>query len=308
MSISSFKENPAVERAIVPPLRDLADGFEVRRALPSAEQRMVGPFIFFDQFGPATFQAERGLDVRPHPHIGLSTLTYLMEGEITHRDSAGHVETIRPGEVNWMTAGRGIVHSERTSPEARANGSGLFGQQFWVALPEALEDMEPRFSHHATDTLPNMVGEGIFATVVAGSALGLSSPVPVFSDLMYVDITLQPGARFQVSDEHIERAFFIVYGGVEVEGQNGTFGATQLVVFKPGAEIVLHARELTRLMLIGGEPFAEKRHIYWNFVSSSKERIEQAKEDWRARRFPEVPGETEFIPLPPDPPGVVWKD
>jgi redox-sensitive bicupin YhaK (pirin superfamily) len=308
MNTSSFMENPAVEQLIVPPLHDLADGFEVRRALPSAKRRMVGPFIFFDQFGTVTFGAGQGLDVRPHPHIGLSTLTYLMEGEITHRDSAGYVETIRPGEVNWMTAGRGIVHSERTSPEARAKGSILFGQQFWVALPKSLEDVEPRFSHHATDTLPKIVGEGFVATLVAGSALGHASPVPVFSDLVYVDVTLQPGGRFKVPDEKVERAVSIVHGGVEVEGQHGTFGATQLVVFKPGAEIVLRAHELTRLMLIGGEPFPEKRYIYWNFVSSSKELIEQAKEDWRAGRFPEVQGETEFIPLPSDPPGVGWKD
>ena len=304
MTISSAASDVPVEHVILPPVRDLGDGFKVRRALPSAQRRMVGPFIFLDHFGPTVFRAGEGQNVRPHPHIGLSTLTYLLEGEMMHRDSAGNVEAIRPGDVNWMTAGRGIVHSERTPAKVQAQGGTMFGQQIWVALPKALEEMPPVFSHHAEGTLPGLEADGVSLTLVAGEAFGQRSPVPVYSDLMYVDIVLKPGARFQLPAEHIERAGFIVSGEIEIAGQTGAFGEAQFVVFKPGAEIVLSARLGAHLMLVGGEPFSEPRHVYWNFVSSSRDRIKQAKDDWRLGRFPEIAGETEFIPLPPDSPRI----
>ncbi len=308
MTISSAVPSMLVERVILPPVRDLGDGFNVRRALPSAQHRMVGPFIFLDHFGPVVFRAGDGPNVRPHPHIGLSTLTFLLEGEMVHRDSAGNVETIRPGDVNWMTAGSGIVHSERSPAKVQAQGGTVFGQQIWVALPKAIEEMQPGFSHHAEDTLPGLEADGVSLTIVAGEAFGERSPVPVYSDLMYVDVVLKPDARLQVPAQHIERAVFVVSGEIEVAGQSGTFGEAQFVIFKPGAEIVLRARGGAHLMLVGGEPFPERRYIYWNFVSSSKNRIEQAKNDWREGRFPEIAGETEFIPLPCDPSRVTPAD
>ena len=299
MTISSASPGAIVENVFLPPVRDLG-GFKVRRALPSAQRRMVGPFIFLDHFGPTVFRAGEGQNVRPHPHIGLSTLTYLLEGEIVHRDSVGNVETIRPGDVNWMTAGSGIVHSERSPATIPAQGGSMFGQQIWVALPKAMEEMQPGFSHHAESTLPRLEADGVSLTIVAGEAFGQRSPVPVDSDLMYVDIVLKAGARLQVPAQHVERAMFVVSGEIEVAGQTGTFGELQLVVFKPGAEVVLQARRGAHLMLVGGEPFPEPRHVYWNFVSSSQDRIKQASNDWRQGRFAEIAGETEFIPLPPD--------
>jgi len=266
--------------------------------LPSAHRRMVGPFVFFDQFGPTTFSAGEGLDVRPHPHIGLATVTYVLEGEILHRDSLGKVQAIRPGAVNWMTAGRGIVHSERSADETRAAGGPLFGLQTWVALPKAKEEADPAFFHHAADTIPETEADGVHIRVVAGSSDGLTSPVQAFSDMLYADVTLQDGARYRLSTEHIERAVYVISGALAVEGQSGQFDAGELVIFKPDAEIVLQAKGPTRIMLVGGEPLDGPRHIYWNFVSSSRERIEQAKEDWRQGRFESVPGESEFIPLP----------
>jgi len=282
---------------MLPPVRDLGDGFKVRRALPSALRRTVGPFIFLDHFGPVVFRAGAGPNVRPHPHIGLSTLTYLLEGEVVHRDSVGSVETIRPGDVNWMTAGSGIVHSERSPPTIQSKGGTMFGQQIWVALPKALEEMQPCFSNHAEGALPGLDADGASLTIVAGEAFGERSPVPVYSDLMYVDVVLKHGARLQVPAEHSERAVFIASGEIEVAGQTGTFSEAQFLVFKPGAEIIVTARGGAHLMLVGGEPLPEQRHIYWNFVSSSLDRIEQAKDDWRQGRFPEIAGETEFIPL-----------
>lgn len=290
-----------VEMVILPPVRDLGDGFTVRRALPSAHRRMVGPFIFFDQMGPATFGAGDGLDVRPHPHIGLATVTYLIEGEILHRDSVGSVQAIRPGAVNWMTAGSGIAHSERTSPEVRASGGGLFGLQTWIALPAAHEEAAPAFVHHQADSIPKAEAEGVSLTVIAGTSDGMRSPVAAFSDMVYVDIVLAAGARYRLTAEHVERAVYVVSGSIEIVGQTGGFAVGELVVFKPGAEIVLAAPQGARLMLVGGEPFPEPRHIEWNFVSSRRERIEQAKDDWRAQRFAAVPDEHEFIPLPAEP-------
>jgi redox-sensitive bicupin YhaK (pirin superfamily) len=289
---------PDVDMIVLPPVRDLGDGFTVRRALPSAHRRMVGPFIFFDQMGPVTLSAGDGLDVRPHPHIGLATVTYLLEGEILHRDSLGSVQAIRPGAVNWMTAGRGIVHSERSADDVRAAGGPLFGLQTWVALPKAHEETAPAFFHHTAGDIPEAGAEGVTIRVVAGTCDGMTSPVQTFSDMLYADVILADGARYRLSAEHIERAVYVITGAVEVEGQQGGFAAGELVIFKPGAEIVMRARGPARLMLVGGEPLAEPRNIYWNFVSSSKDRIEQAKEDWIAQRFDKVPGETEFIPLP----------
>lgn len=307
MSIPGSSSEGAIEGIILPNVRDLG-GFSVRRALPSAQRRMVGPFIFFDQMGPVMFGAGEASDVRPHPHIGLSTLTYLFDGEMIHRDSAGHRETIKAGEVNWMTAGGGIVHSERFPEEVHARGGNLFGTQIWVALPKASEEIAPAFSHHDKAALPVFADGGSQITLVAGSGFGQSSPVPVYSDLMYVDVRLEIGSRFKVPAEHVERAAYVITGGIAIDGQDGAFPPNQLIVFKPGAEVILTATEPTRLVLIGGEPFPEKRHVYWNFVSSSRDRIEAAKADWRARKFPEIAGETEFIPLPPDPPGLRMKD
>jgi len=287
-----------VEQIVLPSVRDLGDGFQVRRALPSAQRRMVGPFIFLDSFGPVAFDAGAGVDTRPHPHIGLSTLTYLIAGEIVHRDSEGFVQTIRPGAVNLMTAGRGIVHSERSSARSRADGGTVFGFQSWIALPTEHEETDPGFQHVPADALPRIEGEGIDLRLLAGSLLGRRAPTRSFSDLFSADVALRAGARFRIDAEHTERAVYVVDGAVEVVTEPGTFGKDRLIVFKPGAEIVLCAVGSARLLLLGGEPLAGKRYISWNFVSSRRDRIEQAAQDWRARRFPGVPGETEFIPLP----------
>ncbi|MFZ5747942.1 MAG: pirin family protein [Pseudomonadota bacterium] len=301
MSIRS-SDAEGVDIVLTSPVRDLGDGFAVRRALPSAHRRMVGPFIFFDQMGPAVFSGGDGLDVRPHPHIGLATLTFLLEGEILHRDSLGSEQAIRPGEVNLMTAGRGIVHSERTGPEVRAAGGPLFGLQTWIALPEAEEERAPAFDHHQAADIPVTEGDGVRLTMIAGSGDGLRSPVRTFSDLVYADIAIEAGARYRLKAEHVERAVYVVHGRMEIAGQEGGFETGALIVFKPGAEIVLRAGDdaPARLALVGGEPMSP-RHIYWNFVSSRLDRIEQAKQDWRAQRFDRVPGDDrEFIPLPDD--------
>jgi len=289
---------PAVDMIVLPRVHDLGDGFEVRRALPSMHRRMVGPFIFCDQMGPITLTAGQGLDVRPHPHIGLATVTYLLKGEMMHRDSLGSVQVIRPGAVNWMTAGSGIVHSERTPTQTRATGGPLYGLQTWVALPREHEETAPAFFHHAAEDIPQAEAEGVTIRVVAGTSDGMTSPVQTFTDMLYADVTLTDGARYRLTAEHIERAVYIIEGTLAVEGQTGGFATGELVIFKPDVEIVLRAQGPARIMLIGGEPLPEARHIYWNFVSSSKERIEQAKTDWRSDRFAHVPGETEFIPLP----------
>lgn len=215
-----------------------------------------------------------------------------------HRDSAGHLQEVAPGDASVMTAGRGIVHSERTTEAARKQGNTMFGQQVWLALPKSREEAEPEFVHYGASELPRIQGEGISATLIAGSAFGQRSPVATFSDTIYADVALAPHARFQIAPEHVERAAYVVSGTISVLGQAGEFAGGELVVFKPGAEIVLQARNAVRLMLIGGEPLPEKRFIYWNFVSSSMDRIEQAMADWRECRFAGVPGETEFIPLP----------
>lgn len=289
----------ALEVLVVPRTHDLGDGFNVRRALPSRERRMVGPFVFFDQMGPHTFSAGRGLDVRPHPHIGLSTVTYLLEGEIQHRDSLGTVQSIRPGEVNWMTAGRGIVHSERTAAEQRAHKSALFGLQCWVALPRSHEEADPSFLHLGASQLPVIEGDGATARIISGSFFGQASPVPAASPMFYADLLLQPGARLTMPAEYAEQAVYVLDGTLDL-GRDGRFEPGQLLVLKPGATVTLGAggTTSTRLMLLGGEPMDGPRLLSWNFVSSSAERIEQAREDWKAQLFPKVPGETEFIPLP----------
>jgi redox-sensitive bicupin YhaK (pirin superfamily) len=296
---------PSLETVVVPRTADLGDGFTVRRALPSAQRRMVGPFVFLDQMGPALLKPGTGLDVRPHPHIGLATVTYLFEGEILHRDSLGSVQPIRPGELNWMTAGRGIVHSERTPRELRPSGSRSWGLQAWVGLPRAREETAPVFAHHGADELPRIEGEGIEASVVAGTIEGKRSPAVLHSDLFYADVTLRPGARFQMPREPVERGAYVVQGRI-VAGPGADapeFGAEQLLVFAPGADIVLApVGGAARVMILGGEPMDGPRFVWWNFVSSSRERILQASEDWKAGRFAAVPGETEFIPLPDRPP------
>ena len=299
----------ALETIIVPRTSDLGNGFEVRRALPSAERRMVGPFIFFDQMGPTVLRPGTGLDVRPHPHIGLATVTYLFEGEILHRDSLGVVQPIEPGAVNWMTAGCGIVHSERTAPAIRARGGPLFGIQSWVALPQTHEETEPAFAHHDAEALPILEGDGAHVRLIAGALGGARAPVRTFSAMFYADVRLEPAARFVLGAEHEERAAYLVAGSIGIAGCAEAFGAGRLLIFRPGAEIVLVAQAApARLMLLGGEPMDGPRHIWWNFVSSSKERIEQAKVDWKEERFASVPGETEFIPLPeqPQPPPVPY--
>lgn len=289
-----------VELVILPPSRDLGDGFTVRRALPQPQRRMVGPFVFFDQFGPLTFRDDQALDVRPHPHIGLATITYLLEGEILHRDSLGSVQPIRPGEVNWMTAGRGIVHSERTPGDARHGGSRLSGLQLWVALPAAQEEAAPTFVHHAADAIPGFDGAGVRGRVIVGAMEGLTSPVETASPMLYAEIALDEGAVYRLPADQIERAFYLIDGAVRVDG--AAFGPSELVVLKPHAEIVVVAERATRLVMVAGEPFPEPRLVYWNFVSSRADRIEQAKADWRAGRFDQVPQEDEFIPLPDEPP------
>lgn len=261
---------------------------------------MVGPFIFFDHIGPASLPEGLGIDVRPHPHIGLATVTYLFDGSIVHRDSLGVVETIEPGDVNWMTAGKGIVHSERSDGETRKLVENLYGLQLWVALPHAHEETEPAFTHYPKSALPTLEGEGVATRVIAGSAFGKTSPVETLSDLFYADIVLTKGARVALEPEHEERALYLLEGVVEIDGH--PFEAGQLLVLAPGHQIVLTAKEGAKLVFLGGEPMDGPRHIWWNFVSSSKERIEQAKEDWRRDRFNlPIAGDAEFIPLPDGP-------
>lgn len=292
-------DQSALETVVIPRTRDLGDNFEVRRALPTSQKRMVGPFAFLDQMGPHVFTAGHGLDVRPHPHIGLATVTYLFDGEIEHRDSVGSIQTIQPGAVNWMTAGSGIVHSERTGKALRASGSSIEGLQCWVALPKKHEEIDPGFVHVAANALPIIEGEGATAKIIAGSFFGQRSPVPTLSDLFYVDVQLAPQARLDVPAEYPEQAIYVVAGQLDL-GRDGVFGPGQLLVLRANTAVTLRngSNGTTRLMLLGGEPMDGSRYLVWNFVSSSIERLEQAKEDWRLQRFAAVPGETEFIPLP----------
>jgi redox-sensitive bicupin YhaK (pirin superfamily) len=286
----------AIDLMIVPRSVDVGH-FVVRRALPHARRRMVGPFIFFDHFGPAEFHSGQGIDVRPHPHIGLATVTYLFDGEIMHRDSLGTAAPIRPGEVNWMTAGRGIVHSERTAPEHRREGEPIHGLQCWVALPAIEEERAPSFSHHDSVALPCLNENGKTVRVVAGDIYGERSPVETLSETLFADVRLTAGTALPFDAAVEERAAYLVAGEVEIAGDSFTSG--RLLVFRPGDAITISARGDAHLVLLGGASMDGPRHIWWNFVSSRKERIEQAKADWKLARFDTVPGDDkEFIPLP----------
>lgn len=280
---------------IKPKPRDLGDGFMVRRALPAIEARAVGPFVFLDEMGPHEFKPGEGLDVRPHPHIGLATVTYLFEGEIVHRDSLGFVQPIRPGDVNWMTAGKGIVHSERTGPELRASGHRVHGLQSWVALTHEAEETEPAFHHHPAATLPRWMEGGAELTLIAGTAFGRTSPVAVFSPIFYVALAAQTKAKLTLAAEHDERAVYVASGSLRANGEEVPPGT--LALFAPGEPAPIEAEPRARAMLLGGADLGPRR-MWWNFVASSEERMARAKDDWRAGRFAKVPGETEFIPLP----------
>lgn len=284
----------AIELIIQPRDRDLG-GFSVRRVLPNSERQMVGPWIFFDHMGPARFPAGEGINVRPHPHINLATVTYLFEGEILHRDSLGSLQPIRPGDINLMVAGHGIVHSERERPEITATDHELHGLQLWLALPEAMEEAAPAFYHHPGDSLPATDINGVAVRIMMGTAYGLTSPVETFADTLYVEAHLQAGQSLPLP-EAAERAVYVAAGEIEAEGS--IIPEHAMAVLAPSSDIRLTATRESRIAIIGGQHM-ERRHIEWNFVSSRPERIEQAKADWKAGRFPTVPGdEVEFIPLP----------
>ena len=292
----------AIDTLIVPRSRDLG-GFEVRRALPAPKRQMVGPFIFFDQAGPAELLTGQGVDVRPHPHIGLGTVTYLYRGDFHHRDSTGADQIILPGELNWMVAGRGVSHSERTSATARTGPHSLFGIQTWLALPESHEDMEPSFEHHEKHALPLIEDQGLSVRLILGAAYGATAPAKMLSETFYADVGLAAGARLPMPDNHEDRGIYIVEGSISIAGQD--FEAPQMMVFRPGDRITVAAGDRgARLMILGGATFSGPRYIWWNFVASSKERIEEAKAEWRAKdwgngRFDlPVSDRDEHIPLP----------
>ncbi|PQA87528.1 pirin family protein [Hyphococcus luteus] len=294
----------AISIVIEPRTRDLG-GFTVGRVLPYAKRRTVGPFIFFDEMGPADFAPGTGIDVRPHPHIGLATVTYLFDGELRHRDSLGFDQVIRPGDVNWMIAGRGIVHSERTDDEPREKGQTMHGIQSWFALPEAHEETAPEFHHHPKETLPVIEREGLSMRLIAGSAFGETSPAKTFSPMFYLGVEAEKDAAIPLPDDYEERALYILAGAVEIDGE--TYERGRLIVFEPGAAPEITANEASKLMLLGGAYLGE-RHIWWNLVSSSETRIQKAKADWTASAaggfkgtvFTLPPDETEHIPLPAD--------
>ena len=286
--------NNAIELLIEPRERDLGD-FTVRRVLPDKRRQRVGPFIFFDHMGPAEFQPGTGVNVRSHPHIGLATITYLFEGEILHRDSLGYVQPIRPGAVNWMTAGRGIVHSEKVTEEILATGQRLHGLQTWVALPTEAEEVEPSFEHYPADDIPAVNVDGAEIRVVLGSAFGVSSPVSTRSETLYVEVVLEPGRSVAIPEAE-ELAVYVVEGNVAINREFIEAGV--LAVLESGASGTVTAESAARIMFAGGASLAGERFIWWNFVSSSRERIEQARKDWREQRFDAVPGETDYIPLP----------
>jgi len=278
-------------------LHDLGDGLTVRRMLPVLMARHVGPFVFYDHIGPAEFAPGKGLDVRPHPHIGLATVTWLFEGTIRHRDSIGSMVDITPGAVNWMTAGRGIAHSERTPPDARGSGQRMHGIQVWVALPRADEEVEPEFHHHEAVSLPRMHQAGVELILIAGTAYGLASPVKVFAPMFFIEARMQAGAEMLLPEEHFERGVHVIEG--DVSWGDVALTSAQMAVQSGGTAPAVRAKTASRLMFFGGAPLDGERHLWWNFVSSSHERIEQAKADWAAQRFGKVTGdEEEFIPLP----------
>lgn len=288
-----------IELVIPSRVRDLG-GFQVRRILPYATHRMVGPFIFLDHLGPQHFRTDEGFDVRPHPHIGLATVTYLFAGNILHRDSLGSCQIIEPGAINWMVAGRGITHSERIPPEARQHENDLHGLQCWVALPLEYEEVDPSFTHHPAPTLPRFQLQDIRMKLLLGTAFGYKSPVSTLSDIFYIDATMPEGSEFIVPAEGRELGIYLVEGHIHVEEQELT--ESSLVVGKAGESLLLQAHKNSRIMFLGGKPLASPRKIWWNFVSSSPERLEKAKLDWAEGRFPKIPGDDkEFIPLPQDP-------
>ncbi|MEQ8311609.1 MAG: pirin family protein [Sphingopyxis sp.] len=281
---------------ITPSTHDIG-AFEVRRTLPNKARTMVGPFIFVDQFGPAHFDIGKGMDVRPHPHINLATVTYLFEGAIDHRDSLGTHATIRPGACNLMTAGRGIVHSERTPAAERATGSPISGMQTWLALPDGKEEIDPAFEHVAKDDLPLAEDKGVSARIIMGSLWGKASPITQHSATIYADIVMNAGASIPIDAEADERALLVALGDASLDGE--PLDRHSLYILKPGQAMVLRATSAARVMLLGGEAFTTPRHVWWNFVSSSRERINQAKHDWKQGNFPLVPGDSEeFIPIP----------
>ncbi|HML08803.1 MAG TPA: pirin family protein [Xanthobacteraceae bacterium] len=295
--LGDAKSCAALELIIVPRVRDLGDGFSVRRALPHGQRQMVGPFIFFDQMGPVQFVAGQGLDVRPHPHIGLATVTYLFGGRVMHRDSEGNALEIMPGAMNLMTAGRGIAHSERTPASARAGNETMFGIQSWIALPREHEEIAPSFQHFAASSLPTIEDRGVRARVIAGSAFGQTSPVGMVSEWLYAEVLLDAGASAPLDADQEERAIYVAEGEIDIAGD--AFTAPVLLVFRPGDRITVKAKSPARLMFLGGAALEGPRYIWWNFVSSRRERIEQAKEEWKSGKFALVPGdEKEFIPLP----------
>lgn len=283
---------------IAPRVHDLG-GLQVRRAVPSIQARSIGPFVFVDEMGPTVFQRGTGVDVRPHPHIGLATVTFLWSGTINHRDTVGSIQDINPGDVNWMTAGRGIVHSERTPQALREHEHPLHGMQTWIALPRADEETAPAFVHHPAATLPWRRHQGAMLRVLAGRAFGEESPVAVFSDTLYVAIDLEAGAQLDLDDGHAERALYLLEGQAQLDGRD--LPAQHLIVLDPGTRPRLSATTPVKAVLLGGAPLDGPRHLWWNFVSSSKERIEQARRDWQEGRFGKVPGDDEFIPLPETP-------
>ena len=292
----------AIETLIVPRARDLG-GFEVRRALPAPKRQMVGPFIFFDQAGPAELLTGQGVDVRPHPHIGIGTVTYLYRGDFHHRDSTGIDQIIRPGALNWMVAGRGVTHSERTSAAARRGPNSLFGIQTWLALPESHEDVPPSFEHHGKEALPMIEDRGVSVRLILGNAYGKVAPARMLSETFYADVTLEAGCLLPMPDDHEDRGLYIVEGSISVAGQE--YEASQMMVFRPGDRITVAAgAQGARLMILGGATFSGPRYIWWNFVASSKDRIEEAKAEWRAAdwgrgRFDlPINDRDEHIPLP----------
>jgi redox-sensitive bicupin YhaK (pirin superfamily) len=285
----------ALELIIVPRVRDIGP-FQVRRALPHGKRQMVGPFIFFDQMGPMQFIAGQGMDVKPHPHIGLATVTYLFDGSILHRDSEGNRCEILPGAMNLMTAGRGIAHSERTPDVARRDGQTMMGIQSWIALPESKEEIDPSFQHYSAGALPIVTDRGVRTRVIAGELFGAKSPVTSLSDWFYAEVVLDPHSTVPLDPDYEERAIYVVDGMVEIAGD--CFEGPKLLIFRPGDRITVKAVSRSRLLFLGGSALEGPRHVWWNFVSSSRERIEQAKEDWRMQRFPAIPDESEFIPLP----------
>ncbi len=285
----------SIESIIIPRSHDIG-GFEVHRALPSKQKQMVGPFIFWDQMGPGEFITGKGVDVRPHPHIGLCTVTYLFQGTLDHKDSLDYAQRIKPGDVNLMSAGRGIVHSERTGEDVRNAPSALFGIQSWLALPQKFEESDSNFQHTDKARLPEMEYDGVRARVIMGSLWGQSAPVQTYCDTLYLDIQMEAGAQFEVPSMSEERGLYVIGGDIEIGGVR--YAPMQLLVLRPGDQIVVKAIGDLRMMVLGGEVADAPRHIWWNFVSSRKERIEQAKEDWRKNRFDGVTGDKEFIPLP----------